>query len=191
MWPATPSSNPKRENSRKAPASRCLRCCRSSAKVAKVRRCGQVQRVLRGYGHERLRVQHSATIAPSCFFRQRPAEELGRRSVRRMLRRKRRQSASPNSIEPPTPPRSKAFPDSSSSTTTENTASRALLTFVKRLQCEAAANLRSGANRRGKTNPIQSIVHGHANAMLNLQRLLRQMAQQRKRQKTVRDGCAA
>src|SRR3954466_6602586 len=31
MWPATPSSKPKRENSRNAAARRCLRCVRSSS----------------------------------------------------------------------------------------------------------------------------------------------------------------
>src|SRR5689334_3299754 len=58
----------------------------------------------------------------------------------------------------------------------------------KRLQCETAANLRSGANRRGKTNPVQPIIHGHANPVLNPQRLLRKVAEQRKCQETMRDG---
>ena len=38
MWPATPSPNPKRPNSRNAAARRCLRCMRSSATSSNVGR---------------------------------------------------------------------------------------------------------------------------------------------------------
>ena len=60
--------------------------------------------------------------------------------------------------------------------------------ILQRLQCEAGANLGSGRNRRGKTDPVQSVVDDHADAVLNLQRLLREVAQQGERQKSMRDS---
>src|SRR5208282_1828432 len=58
-----------------------------------------------------------------------------------------------------------------------------------RSQSDASANLRTGANGRGKTNLIQSVVDRHRDARANMDRLFQKVAEQRKRQESV-SNCA-
>ena len=57
-------------------------------------------------------------------------------------------------------------------------------------QSDASANLRTGANCRGKANFIQTVVHGHSNARADMDRLFQEVTQQRKCEETMGDAAA-
>src|SRR5215831_1992350 len=61
--------------------------------------------------------------------------------------------------------------------------------FFEGLERNAGTNLGPGANRRREPHSIQSVVDRHADAA-HLNRLSDQIAQQRERQKAMRNRCA-
>jgi len=62
--------------------------------------------------------------------------------------------------------------------------------FRHRKQSDASADLRTGANGRGKANLIQSVVDAHRDARADVDRLPEKVTQQRKSQKTMGNGAA-
>ncbi len=62
--------------------------------------------------------------------------------------------------------------------------------FRHRKQDNASADLRTGANGRGKANLIQSVVDAHRDARADMDRLPEKVTQQRKSQKTMGNGAA-
>src|SRR6266436_7764675 len=61
---------------------------------------------------------------------------------------------------------------------------------LHRLKCDARANFRACANGSGEADPVQAVVDAQANVTRYLNGLLDEIAEQRKRQETVRD-CGA
>jgi len=62
--------------------------------------------------------------------------------------------------------------------------------FLHGKQGDTRANLGSSANRRRKTNFIQSVVQAHRDARADMNRLLQKIAEQRKCQESVSNGPA-
>jgi len=62
--------------------------------------------------------------------------------------------------------------------------------LLRRKQSDASANLRTGANGRGKPNFIQSVVDSHCDTRADMDRLFEKVTQQRKSQKTMGNGAA-
>ena len=60
--------------------------------------------------------------------------------------------------------------------------------WLRRKQSDMRANGGTGANGRGKTNLIQAIVDAHRDARANLDCLLHEVTNQRKREKAVCNG---
>ena len=65
-----------------------------------------------------------------------------------------------------------------------------LARFLRRKQGDASANLRTGADGRGKTNLVQAVVDGHCNVRADLDCLSEKVTEQRQGQKTMGNAAA-